>query len=154
MDSGHRELSQDADGPDSSPGERASCPLLIQQPALDTVQTHPGGILTCPRERRQNHLAGPDGAVQTLFGPEDSGVVQTDADRSVVAHVPDVLTCIRFTQLVPTFLSMFKLLMFSVCVCAAFSLLISDRSSGFWAAADWTACSPRKQKVSLQGGLD
>lgn len=172
MDSGHWELSQDADGPDSAPGERASCPLLIQLPTLDTVQTFPKDSprrhvnLQCApgRTRRQNHPAGPDGAVQTRFGPEDgvpiiiSSLVWSRliANHSVVAQVPAVLTCICFTNLFTTFLSMFKLLMF-LCVCEnrlQLSLCSSQTEVlGFRAAAERNACSPHEQKVSLQGGL-
>lgn len=51
---------------------------------------------------------------------------------------------------------MFKLLMF-LCVCEI-RLQLSLCSSqtevlGFRAAAEWNACSPHEQKVSLQGGL-
>ena len=35
MDPGHRELSQDADGPNSSPSKRAACAFQVQLPALD-----------------------------------------------------------------------------------------------------------------------
>lgn len=85
MHSGHGKLSQDANGANSASGERVACAFHVQLPALGAntrlsdssnspkrhfnFQSASGKTLRV-QERRQNHLAGPDDAVQTLLFPQ------------------------------------------------------------------------------------
>lgn len=78
MDSGHGELSQDADSANSAPGKRAARAFHVQPPTLGTDRL--------PKKlTRKNSLSprketgpppGPDGAAQTCFhfhGHEEGG---------------------------------------------------------------------------------